>query len=308
MMTSDDIAYMKHALSLARRGLGRVAPNPAVGCVIVSDGTVVGYGWTADGGRPHAEPQALAMAGRLAKGACVYVSLEPCSHYGQTEPCAEVLIDTGVARVVVACTDPDPRVSGRGVEMLKAAGIEVVEGVLEEEALALNAGFILKVTEKRPFVTLKCAVSSDNKIAVAPGESTQISGPEAHRYLHHLRSFYDAILVGKITWAVDKPRLTTRIDGYEHKAQKVVMDRPVSEMLSHLAEQGMTRLLVEGGAKVHASFLESGLYDEVILLKSPKVLGAQGVDSADFSGLDGLRLEKKCTLGEDVLEIYRREG
>lgn len=308
MTSQTDINYMKHALSLARRGLGRVSPNPSVGCVIVSNDVIVGRGWTADGGRPHAETVALTQAGVMARGGSAYVSLEPCAHHGKTPPCAQALIDAGVKRVVIACGDPDPRVSGRGVEMLRAAGIEVVEGVLEGEARALNAGFFLRVSENRPFVTLKCAVSADGKIAAAAGERTQISGAEAHQYLHHLRSFYDAILVGKTTWEVDKPQLTTRIDGYAHEAQRIVLDRPVPQMLNDLAERGITRLLVEGGAKTHTSFLESGLYDEVVLLESPKVLGEQGVNAADFSKLKGLKPQKTMALGQDLLAIYGRSA
>lgn len=324
-MTSDiDENYMRMALSRARRGLGLVALNPAVGCVLVKNEVVIAVAHTARGGRPHAEALALEMAGHEAKGACAYVSLEPCSHTGQTGPCAQALIDAGVSRVVVACGDPDPRVSGRGAAMLRAAGIEVVEGVCEAEALALNRGFILRVTQERPMVSLKCAVSSDGKIAAASGERTQISGDLASRFMHLQRSLHDAILVGSETYLVDQPRLTTRLDGFDHEALRVVLDRRgrieaapgfeicrqgrVEEVLAYLAGKGITRLLVEGGAQVHRAFLEGGVVDEFQLCQSPVALGENGVQGVTGDELTcdyGLKYQKSRVLGEDVLEIYR---
>ena len=307
MTSQTDIKYMRMALNMAQRGLGHVAPNPAVGCVLVQNDVVIATAHTARGGRPHAERVALDKAGAQAKGATAYVSLEPCSHTGKTGPCAQALIDAGVARVVVACGDPDPRVSGRGIEMLKAAGIDAVEGVLEAEAHALNAGFILRITENRPFITLKCAISADGKISEAVGKRTQISGALALRYMHLLRSYHDAILVGQMTDFVDKPKLTTRIEGYDHEALRVVLSANAGETARDLAEQGITRLLVKGGAKTHMSFLKTGLFDEVQLIKTPKILGEQGVDAADIVGVADLILQKTRILGEDTLEIYTRK-
>ena len=175
---------MAHALRLAARGLGRTWPNPAVGCVIVKDGVILGRGWTQPGGRPHAETMALAQAGAAARGATAYVTLEPCAHHGQTPPCAEALIAARVARVVTALTDPDPRVAGRGHAMLRAAGIAVTEGVLAPEASRLNAGFLKRVTRNLPFVTLKLATTLDGRIATAAGESRWITGPAARRQVH----------------------------------------------------------------------------------------------------------------------------
>ncbi|MCB1532476.1 MAG: bifunctional diaminohydroxyphosphoribosylaminopyrimidine deaminase/5-amino-6-(5-phosphoribosylamino)uracil reductase RibD [Alphaproteobacteria bacterium] len=305
MTANSDIHYMRHALAVARRGLGRMGSvRPSVGCVLVKDGRVRAAARTGDGGAPHAESAALAAAGEDAQDTTAYVTLEPCAHHGRTPPCAKALVDAGIARCVIGALDPFEKVNGKGVEMLRAGGVAVDLGVLEEECRAANQGFFLAVRENRPFVTLKCAVSADGKIAAAPGERTQITGELAHRYLHHLRSFYDAILVGKTTMEVDQPQLTTRIEGYVHEAQRIVLDRPVQEMLEDLAARGITRLLVEGGAKTHTSFLESGLYDEVILLKSPKVLGEGGVDAADFSNLKGLKSQKTRALGEDLLAIY----
>ena len=213
------------ALSLGRRGMGRVWPNPAVGCVIVKDGRVVGRGWTADGGRPHAEPQALAQAGAASKGATAYVTLEPCSHHGKTPPCAEALIAAGVARVVIACGDPDPRVAGRGIAMLEAAGIAVTTGVLEAEARRDHAGFLLRMTKNRPFVTLKLAGTLDGRIATATGESQWITGPEARRAVHMMRARHDAVMVGAGTVRADDPSLTVRGVGWDRQPVRVIVSR-----------------------------------------------------------------------------------
>ncbi len=220
-----DRGHMRAALALARRGLGNTWPNPAVGCVLVRDGRVVGRGWTAPGGRPHAETVALAQAGDLARGATAYVTLEPCSHHGRTPPCADALIAAGVARAVVACGDPDPRVDGRGVAMLRAAGIEVAVGLMAEEAEALQAGFLTRVRLGRPSVTLKLASTLDGRIATRTGESQWITGPEARRAAHALRGQHDAVLAGVGTVLADDPELTCRILGYRKNPDlRVVVD------------------------------------------------------------------------------------
>ena len=220
-----DRGHMRAALALARRGLGNTWPNPAVGCVLVRDGRVVGRGWTAPGGRPHAETVALAQAGDLARGATAYVTLEPCSHHGRTPPCADALIAAGVARAVVACGDPDPRVDGRGVAMLRAAGIEVSVGLMAEEAEALQAGFLTRVRLGRPSVTLKLASTLDGRIATRTGESQWITGPEARRAAHALRGQHDAVLAGVGTVLADDPELTCRILGYRKNPDlRVVVD------------------------------------------------------------------------------------
>lgn len=222
MTDSDHIA---HALRLAARGLGNVWPNPAVGCVLVRDGLVVGRGWTQPGGRPHAEVRALQQAGGAAEGATAYVTLEPCAHHGHTPPCAEALIAARVARVVTALTDPDPRVSGKGHQMLRAAGIEVTEGVLAAEAARLNAGFLKRVTRSLPFVTLKLAATLDGRIATATGESRWITGPDARRKVHALRMSHDAVMVGSGTALADDPDLTVRDLGAAHQPLRIVLDR-----------------------------------------------------------------------------------
>ncbi len=225
MASQKNSEHMRSALAIARRGLGRSWPNPSVGCVVLDkDERVVGRARTGDGGRPHAETQALEQAGMMAKGGSVYVSLEPCAHQGKAPPCAESLIAAGVRRVVVACEDPDPRVSGKGIQTLQEAGIEVEIGVLEREALTLNHGFILRVTQDRPLVTMKAATSSDGKIAAAKGERTQISGEQAMRRAHLERSRHDAVLVGIGTVLADDPQLTTHLPGLEHSSIRVVLD------------------------------------------------------------------------------------
>lgn len=225
MSAEQDARYMALALTLGRRGLGRVWPNPAVGCVIVQGGRIVGRGWTADGGRPHAEVRALAQAGAAARGATAYVTLEPCAHHGQTPPCADALVAAGVARVVVATGDPDPRVAGRGLAILRAAGIAVEAGVMEAQARADHAGFLARVTAARPFVTLKLASSLDGRIATATGESRWITGPAARRAVHAMRARHDAVLVGGGTARADDPMLTVRDLGIDRQPVRVVVSR-----------------------------------------------------------------------------------
>ncbi|MCA3387553.1 MAG: bifunctional diaminohydroxyphosphoribosylaminopyrimidine deaminase/5-amino-6-(5-phosphoribosylamino)uracil reductase RibD [Roseomonas sp.] len=212
---NDDLLHMRAALALARRGLGNAWPNPAVGCVLVKDGRVIGRGWTQPGGRPHAETEALRRAGEAARGATAYVTLEPCSHHGRTPPCCEALAGAGIVRVVMAMRDPDPRVNGRGLAMLRGAGIVVEEGLLEAEARALNAGFFRRIQAGMPVVTLKLASTLDGRIATASGESRWITGEAARREVHALRARHDAILVGSGTVLADDPDLTCRIPGME---------------------------------------------------------------------------------------------
>lgn len=219
----DDINYMARALELAEQGLGRVAPNPSVGCVIVKEGQVVGEGRTQDGGRPHAEHVALERARDLAKGATVYVTLEPCFHEDR-ESCSSRLIAAGVARVVIGCRDQNPAINGRGIFTLKQSGVEVVEGVMEGDCVALNRGFFLSKNANRPFVTLKMAMSVDGKIATAIGESRWITGEEARLNVHRTRAKHDAILTGIGTLLADDCTLTTRLDGINHSSVRVVLD------------------------------------------------------------------------------------
>src|SRR5215472_5862967 len=211
---ADDIAHMRSALALARRGLGNTWPNPSVGCIVVNHGRVVGRAVTAPGGRPHAEPAALDIAGPAARGATVYVTLEPCCHWGRTPPCTDALAKVGVARVVIGTRDPDPRVDGAGIARLREAGIAVDEGVLRDEADAVVAGFRSRVRLGRPLVTLKLASTLDGRIATSTGESRWITGDAARRVTHALRGRADAVMVGVGTVLADDPELTCRLPGF----------------------------------------------------------------------------------------------
>lgn len=212
---TDDAAWMRAALTLAQRGLGRVWPNPAVGCIIVKQDRVLGRGWTQPSGRPHAETMALAQAGDAAKGATAYVSLEPCAHHGRTPPCANALIQAGVARVVSPMADPDPRVSGKGFQMLRDAGVQVDIGCMADLAEAANRGFLMRQRRGRPHVTLKLAASLDGGIATATGESRWITGPAARAAVHMMRATADAILIGGGTARADDPSLNIRLPGLD---------------------------------------------------------------------------------------------
>ncbi len=244
---------MRAALALARRGLGACWPNPSVGCVIVRDGRVIGRALTSPGGRPHGEANALAMAGEAARGATAYVTLEPCSHHGRTPPCADALIAAGIARVVIASRDVDPRVNGAGCSRLRAAGVAVTEGVLCEEADDINAGFFSRIRAGRPLVTLKLASTLDGRIATHTGESRWITGEAARRAGHALRGRHDAILAGVGTVLADNPDLTCRIPGMRTiPLVRVIADSHLRTPLTHklvaTARSIPTWILVRNGA------------------------------------------------------------
>jgi diaminohydroxyphosphoribosylaminopyrimidine deaminase/5-amino-6-(5-phosphoribosylamino)uracil reductase len=356
---------MRAALALARRGLGATWPNPSVGCVLVGDGRIVGRGWTQPGGRPHAETEALGRAGTAARGAAAYVSLEPCSHHGKTPPCADALIAAGVARVVVAVEDPDPRVSGRGLARLRDAGVAVESGVCTGEAAELNAGFFSRVQRSRPLVTLKLATSLDGRIATASGESRWITGPAARERAHLLRATHDAVLVGTGTALADDPQLTCRLPGLEGRSPvRIVLDArlrlpaplrlfaearrvptwlvalasadhgrqaeragrgvrviivpgdesgqlDLAELLRRLGDEGLTRLLVEGGGQLAAGLLRQGLVDRLVWMRAPMVIGGDGLPAVASLGLDALdaaprfTLASRETIGGDVIDTYR---
>ena len=236
-----DEQMMARAISLARNGLGRTSPNPLVGAVIVRDGRIVAEGWHRKAGTPHAEIHALNMAGELARGATVYVSLEPCAHYGRTGPCAKALVEAGVSRVVIAMTDPNPQVAGKGIAILLEAGIQVTTGVLEQEAKKLNEVFLKWMTTGLPFVALKTAMTLDGKIATAAGQSQWITNEQSRYETHRLRDVYDGILVGINTALSDDPSLTTRLKEYEGK-------NPVRIVADSRARLPLTAKLVTDGA------------------------------------------------------------
>lgn len=232
-----DAQHMRAAIALARRGLGETAPNPSVGCVIVKDNAVIGRGRTAPGGRPHAETEALRTAGEAARGATAYVSLEPCSHTGKTPPCAGALAAAGIARVVIGATDPNPKVNGQGVAMLRAAGIAVTENVLREDAEAVISGFAMAQASGRPLLRLKLASTLDGRIATRTGESQWITGEPARRAAHAMRGRHDAVMVGVGTVLADDPELTCRIAGFRiAPLVRIVVD-------SHLRTPLMCRLV-----------------------------------------------------------------
>lgn len=237
MSIAEDIRFMSLALALGRRGQGRTAPNPAVGCVIVRHGRIVGRGWTQSGGRPHAETEALAQAGGAARGATAYVTLEPCAHHGKTPPCADALVAAGIARAVIAMRDSDTRVDGQGIAILRAAGIEVTTGICEAEAEEDHIGFTLRTEQGRPFVTLKLASSFDGRIATGTGESQWITGPEARRSVHAMRARHDAVMVGGGTARHDDPSLRVRGMGEMPQPTRVVVSRRLDlPLMSQLAQ------------------------------------------------------------------------
>jgi diaminohydroxyphosphoribosylaminopyrimidine deaminase/5-amino-6-(5-phosphoribosylamino)uracil reductase len=254
--------YMRRALLLARKGVGKTGPNPAVGCVIVKDGTVVGEGWHKSAGTPHAEVHALAQAGARAKYADVYVTLEPCAHFGKTPPCADALIAAGVARVYAGMVDPNPLVKGQGLEKLRAAGIEASAGILEDACRVVNEPFIKHVTTGLPFVILKSALTLDGKSATGEGDARWITSERSRRYVHKLRSQVDAIMVGVGTVIVDDPLLTSRIPGGKDPLRVVVDSRlkvPLTSRLFHL-NSGATTLVatVSDDAERIAGIRETG--------------------------------------------------
>lgn len=250
---ADDVAHMQAALALGRRGLGNVWPNPSVGCVVVRDGRVVARAHTAPGGRPHAETLALAMAGELARGATIYVTLEPCAHYGATPPCTDALIAAGVARVVVAMRDPNPVVNGAGMARLHAAGIVTEEGLLADAARDAHAGFVSRVVDGRPLVTLKLASTLDGRIATHGGESRWITGESARRMVHGIRGQHDAVMVGVGTVLADDPDLTCRLAGVRPvPLMRIVADSrlrtPLTSRLVTTAGKSPTWLLARPAA------------------------------------------------------------
>ena len=343
-LTPADARWMGAALAIGERTRGRTAPNPNVGCVIVNDGRVVGRGWTQPGGRPHAEAMALADARGAARGATVYVTLEPCAHASPRGPaCADLLVESGVARVVAAIGDPDPRTNGAGLARLAAAGVDTATGVRAAEARCSMVGFLTRRALGRPFVTLKLATSLDGCIAMADGESRWITGPEARAHAHLERSRHEAILVGRGTWDADAPTLDVRLPGLEARSplRVVLSSRPPPSTAPPLPPSpvgiGKRRaapkgegavvwlaspetiatlpgdhLLVEGGAGAAAAFLAADLVDRLLLYRAPILIG-DGRASLGNVGLTALTeahgkwtLVDARALGSDRLEVYER--
>lgn len=325
---------MAQALVLARRGLGNTWPNPAVGCVLIRDGIVVGRGWTQPGGRPHAEVMALGQAGQAARGATAYVTLEPCAHHGRTPPCAEALVAAGVARVVAAQTDPDPRVAGRGLQMLRDAGITVTEHILEAEARAMQRGFLTRITQGRPMLTLKLGTSFDGRIATAGGESQWITSALARRHVQLLRLTHDAVMVGGGTARADLPGLNLRSMGHLRQPVRIVVssralpDLPPesathgplwqvsgkpADFMQDLGARGLTRVLCEGGGILAASLLRADCVDELIGYTAGVLLGGDGRPGVGAMGLAHLadaprfRLVEQRRIGPDLMHRWVRD-
>jgi diaminohydroxyphosphoribosylaminopyrimidine deaminase/5-amino-6-(5-phosphoribosylamino)uracil reductase len=366
----QDARFMASALTLGRRGLGNVWPNPAVGALVVQHGpggpVIVGRGWTRPGGRPHAETEALARAGALARGATLYVTLEPCSHYGKTPPCADAIIAAGIAHVVSALEDPNPEVAGKGHARLRAAGIEVTIGVGAIEAGCVHAGHIRRIRDGRPHVTLKLAVSADGKAGRAGRRPAAITGEPARTRAHLMRAMNDAVMIGIGTALADDPSLTCRLPGMAARSPvRVVVDcalrlpldgrlvasagtpalwvlaaasapadreRALRErgaevirvetsaegrvdlgaVLKLLGSRGITRLLLEGGPILAASFVASDLVDEVALFRSSGIIGSDGIDALEGAPLSALTRSPKLRsigaepIGSDRLETFER--
>ena len=313
--------YMRLALDLARSAQGQTSPNPLVGAVCVKDGQIIGTGAHLKAGTPHAEVHALLMAGTESRGADLYVTLEPCAHIGKTPPCTDLIITSGIRRVFVASIDPNPSVNGTGIRLLKAAGIEVVTGILQEEAEQLNRAFFHFINYGKPYVTLKAAATLDGRLSTQTGDSKWITSDAARTDVHHLRHTHDAILVGVQTVLHDNPFLTTRLPHGGKNPIRIIVDRHLrtpttanivtdgaaetiiftidcprsrtvffenpfvsierisedipflNEVLKRLANKGIMTLFVEGGSRVHSSFINEGLADELYLYMAPKLIG-----------------------------------
>ena len=319
---SADTRLMAVALALGERSRGLSLPNPNVGCVIVKNGRIIGRGWTQAGGRPHAEAAALAEAGAEAQGATAYVSLEPCAHASPRGPsCAGLLVISGIARVVIGRTDPDPRTNGKGIAALAAAGVDVKTDVLMQEASASMAGWLMQLGQKRPFVTLKLATSLDGCIATAGGESQWITGEAARAHAHMVRSRSNLILVGRGTYEADNPRLDVRLAGLEARSPaRAILSKShhpaggwqwleaPEALIGHPAHYA----LIEGGAGAAAAFLRADLVDRLLIYRAPLLIGG-GRACLDDIGLDGLgaahgrwRCSDARRLGDNSLEVYDR--
>ena len=338
---------MRRCFHLARLGVGNVSPNPMVGAVLVHEGCIIGEGWHKKYGEAHAEVNCIASVSienqRLLPYSTLFCSLEPCFHFGKTPPCVDLVLEKKIARVVVANTDPNPRVAGKSLEKLRAAGVEVVSGILEEEGRWLNRAFFTWITERRPYVVLKWAQSADGFLG-KPGERTAISGPAALRLVHRWRSETDAILVGSATAVVDNPRLDTRfyfgknplrvvfdrhgkipadshllddsaetwVFGPERSAGKTFVQTNffpieskvlIPNLLEQLTQTNRATLLMEGGANVLNQFLENGLWDEIRVIKNARRLGG-GIYAPLVPA--GAVLKEQFRIGEDEIKIFFR--
>ena len=323
--------HLERALELAERGRGTTHPNPLVGAVLVREGEVVGEGWHERAGEPHAEVLALEAAGEHARGSTLYVTLEPCAHQGRTGPCADAVVAAGVARVLCAAGDPDPRTNGKGFARLREAGIavELATDDLAVRARRQNEAFLTWIAEGRPFVTYKAAITLDGRVAASGGESQWISGEASRRRVHQLRARSDAVAVGAGTARAENPKLTARDVDAPRQPRRLAFGRgplpegselellegPVRAELERLASDGVQSLLLEGGPTLAGSFLREGLIDKLVVFVAPALLGGDDAPAL-FSGpgaptlkelvpLSGIELDRS---GEDiVVTAYVRE-
>ena len=319
---AGDARWMAAAIALSLRGRGRTTPNPNVGCVIVKDGAVIGRGWTAPGGRPHAEAVALEQAGPAARGATIHVTLEPCAHESARGlACAGLVARARPARVVIAAIDPDPRTDGQGITRLRAAGIDVITGVLAAQAREAMAGFFTRRTFNRPHVTLKLALSLDGCIAMTDGASRWITGETARAHAHMERAMADAILVGRGTFDADAPKLDVRLPGLEDRSPRRIVltngDTPpgwagLRQPEDVAALENVDHLLVEGGATAAAAFLARDLVDRLLIYRAPIIIGGgrpgiAGIGLQDLADAHGRwrRIDQR-RLGIDMLDVYVR--
>lgn len=283
-MDRNDVKHMRQALRLAERGRGRTSPNPPVGAVVVRDGRVVGQGWHKGAGLPHAEVEALAEAAEAARGATLYLTVEPCTHTGRTPPCAPAVIAAGITRAVIATTDPNPVVDGAGVRALEAAGVQTVVGVLEGEAKRLIQAFAKHVRTGRPFVTAKAAISLDGRVAAADGSSRWITGPTARRDAHRLRASVDAVLVGVGTVVADDPQLTVRLRGYSGR-------QPLRVVLDPAGRMPVDARVLSADAPTLVAVTDKAPDDAVAALR------AKGAEVAELPSCDG-RVELSAVIDE----------
>jgi diaminohydroxyphosphoribosylaminopyrimidine deaminase/5-amino-6-(5-phosphoribosylamino)uracil reductase len=311
---------MGAALALGGRGRGRTSPNPNVGCVVVKDGRIIGRGWTQPGGRPHAEAMALAEAGEAARGATLYVTLEPCAHLSARGPaCADLIVESGIVRVVAALGDSDPRTNGLGFDWLRASGIAVETGVCSAEAGRSMAGFLTRCRYGRPHVTLKLALSLDGCIALADGRSKWITGPQARAHGHLERARADVILVGRGTVESDSPALDVRLPGLEaRKPERAVLSRgaALEGWLTVNAPENIgalpgNDLFIEGGAGAASAFLAADLVDRLLIYRAPILIGGRpalgDIGLADLAEAHGRWAAfDSRQLGSDRLDIYER--
>lgn len=337
MIQDQDKKFISYALNLAKKNLGKTVPNPVVGCIIVKNGEIISCGITAKGGRPHAEKIAIEKISdkKILHGATLYVTLEPCAHFGQTEPCADLIIANKFAKVVIATQDPDGRVDGKGIEKLRQAGIEVICGVLEKEAQEINRGFFTAKKTGLPFVTLKLATSLDGKIATKSFDSRWITSEKARQFSHLLRAKNDGILVGAGTVRIDNPALDCRILGLEDSSPKkiilsnkndfdpqanifrdsapIIIGGELKKVLQKLREDGINSLLVEGGQKTSTEFLKENLVDELVWIRNKKIIGNDGISAIGELGftkiseaLSNFSRHQLIEMEDDLIEIYRR--